>query len=258
MYDRLVWIDCEMTGLDLRLDALVEVAALVTDGNLNVLGDGIDLVVKPPQAAVDQMRDVVREMHTSSGLLDVLAKGVSLSEAEERVLSYVRTYAPEPGKAPLAGNTVATDRAFLARDMPELERHLHYRIVDVSSIKELVRRWYPRVYFASPGKVGNHRALADIRESIDELRYYREAVFVPQPGPDSAAAKTIAEQILGQPTGGGESQTGGSQPVGGAAAGGSATAVGTGAGPSTEAPRDGASEPGPTPTVGEEQPPRTA
>jgi oligoribonuclease len=257
MYDRLVWIDCEMTGLDLRLDALVEVAALVTDGNLNVLGDGIDLVVKPPQAAVDQMRDVVREMHTSSGLLDVLAKGVSLSEAEERVLSYVRTYAPEPGKAPLAGNTVATDRAFLARDMPELERHLHYRIVDVSSIKELVRRWYPRVYFASPGKVGNHRALADIRESIDELRYYREAVFVPQPGPDSAAAKTIAEQILGQPTGGGESQTGGSQ-TGGSQTGESQTGGSQTGGSQTGGSQTGGSEPGPTPTVGEEQPPRTA
>jgi oligoribonuclease len=202
MYDRLVWIDCEMTGLDLGADALIEVAALVTDGNLNVLGDGIDLVVKPPQQALEQMRDVVRAMHTSSGLLDELGSGVSLAEAEERVLAYVRTFASEPGRAPLAGNTVATDRSFLARDMPALERHLHYRIVDVSSIKELVRRWYPRVYFASPGKVGNHRALADIRESIDELRYYRAAVFVPAPGPDSAAAKTIAKQILGEPTGG--------------------------------------------------------
>ena len=215
MYDRLVWIDCEMTGLDLGADALVEVAALVTDGNLNVLGEGVDLVVKPPQQAIDQMREVVRTMHTSSGLLDELAQGVSLAEAEEQVLDYIRKHAPEPNKAPLAGNTVATDRAFLARDMPTLEGHLHYRIVDVSSIKELVRRWYPRVYFASPGKVGNHRALADIRESIDELRYYRAAVFVPAPGPDSSAAKTIAEQILGQPTGaeprgaapGGESAT---------------------------------------------------
>jgi oligoribonuclease len=202
MYDRLVWIDCEMTGLDLRADALVEVAALVTDGNLNVLGEGVDLVVKPPEQAVEQMREVVRTMHTASGLLDELGGGVSLAEAEDRVLSYVRTYAPEANKAPLAGNTVATDRAFLARDMPTLESHLHYRIVDVSSIKELVRRWYPRVYFASPDKTGNHRALADIRESIDELRYYRAAVFVPAPGPDSAAAKTIAEEILGKPTGG--------------------------------------------------------
>ncbi|WP_051113970.1 oligoribonuclease [Actinopolymorpha alba] len=212
MYDRLVWIDCEMTGLDLEADALVEVAALVTDGNLNVLGEGIDLVIKPPQQALDQMRDVVRDMHTASGLLDQLAEGVSLAEAEERVLAYIRTHAPEASKAPLAGNTVATDRAFLARDMPTLEQHLHYRIVDVSSIKELVRRWYPRVYFASPAKVGNHRALADIQESIDELRYYRAAVFVPQPGPDSTAAKAIAEQIQGEPTGSQRGSQQGSQP----------------------------------------------
>jgi oligoribonuclease len=202
MYDRLVWIDCEMTGLDLGADALIEVAALVTDGELNVLGEGIDLVVKPPQQALDQMGELVREMHTASGLLTELSSGVTLAEAEEQVLSYVRSFAPEGGKAPLAGNTVATDRAFLARDMPALESHLHYRIVDVSSVKELVRRWYPRVYFASPAKTGNHRALADIRESIDELRYYRAAIFVPQPGPDSATAKGIAEQILGKPTGG--------------------------------------------------------
>jgi oligoribonuclease len=202
MYDRLVWIDCEMTGLDLGADALIEVAALVTDGELTVLGDGIDLVVKPPPAAIDQMRDVVREMHTASGLLDLLADGLSLAEAEEQVLDYIRQFAPEPGRAPLAGNTVATDRSFLARDMPTLEAFLHYRIVDVSSIKELVRRWYPRVYYASPQKAGNHRALADIRESIDELRYYRSAVFVPQPGPDSATARSIAGSILGHPTGG--------------------------------------------------------
>jgi len=195
MYDRLVWIDCEMTGLDLATDALIEVAALVTDGELNILGEGVDLVIKPPQQAIDQMSQLVKDMHTSSGLLDRLASGVSLAEAEERVLSYVREWAPEPKKAPLAGNTVATDRAFLVRDMPTLEAHLHYRIVDVSSVKELVRRWYPRVYFASPTKTGNHRALADIKESIDELRYYRAAVFVPAPGPDTATAKMIAEQI---------------------------------------------------------------
>src|SRR5690606_9945160 len=195
MYDRLVWIDCEMTGLDLATDALIEVAALVTDGELSILGEGVDLVIKPPQQAIDQMSQLVKDMHTSSGLLDRLASGVSLAEAEERVLSYVREWAPEPKKAPLAGNTVATDRAFLVRDMPTLEAHLHYRIVDVSSVKELVRRWYPRVYFASPTKTGNHRALADIKESIDELRYYRAAVFVPAPGPDTATAKMIAEQI---------------------------------------------------------------
>ena len=201
MYDRLVWIDCEMTGLDLETDALIEVAALVTDGDLNVLGDGVDLVVKPPQQALDQMRDVVREMHTASGLLDELSKGVSLAEAEERVLSYIRTYAPEAGKAPLAGNSIATDRAFLARDMPAVEKHLHYRNVDVSSVKELARRWFPRTYYASPAKTGNHRALADVQESIEELRYYRDAVFVPRPGPDSATAKEVASRHAGALTG---------------------------------------------------------
>lgn len=190
--DRIVWIDCEMTGLDLVEDALVEVAALVTDSELNVLGDGVDLVVKPPAAAVAQMRDVVREMHTSSGLLTELDDGVTLEEAQAAVLDYVRQYVAEPRKAPLAGNSVATDRGFLARDMPELEQYLHYRIIDVSSVKELARRWYPRVYFASPAKKGGHRALADIRESIQELKYYREALFVPLPGPDSDAARAIA------------------------------------------------------------------
>lgn len=190
--DRIVWIDCEMTGLDLAADALVEVAVLVTDSELEVLGEGVDVVIKPPQAAVDQMRDVVREMHTASGLLTALDSGITLKEAEDAVLTYVRQFAPEPRKAPLAGNSVATDRGFLARDMPELEGHLHYRIVDVSSIKELARRWYPRVYFASPEKKGGHRALADIRESIEELKYYREALFVPQPGPDSETARAIA------------------------------------------------------------------
>ena len=201
MNDRLVWIDCEMTGLDLRADALIEVAALVTDFDLQVLGDGIDLVVKPPAAALEQMGDFVREMHQKSGLLDHLAAGISLAEAEERVLAYVREHCDPQGRPPLAGNTVATDRAFLARDMPELESFLHYRIVDVSSIKELSRRWFPRAYFQSPAKRGNHRALADIRESIEELRYYREAVFVPSPGPDSDAARAIATRHAGSLTG---------------------------------------------------------
>jgi len=192
--DKVVWIDCEMTGLDLRTDALVEVAALVTDFELNVLGDGVDIVIKPPAAAVDQMPDVVREMHTSSGLLAELVTGVSLDEAEQQVLAYVREHVPEPRKAPLAGNTVATDRAFLGRDMTALEGWLHYRIIDVSSIKELSRRWYPRAYYAAPKKSGGHRALADIRESIEELRYYRDAVFVPQPGPDGDTAKALASK----------------------------------------------------------------
>lgn len=191
--DRIIWIDCEMTGLSLQRDALVEVAALVTDFELNQLGDGVDVVIRPPGEALEQMDDFVRDMHTTSGLIDELADGVTLREAEELVLDYVRTHVPEPRKAPLGGNTVATDRGFLMRDMPELEAHLHYRIIDVSSIKELSRRWYPRVYFNAPKKSGGHRALADIRESIAELRYYRQAVFVPQPGPDSATARALAE-----------------------------------------------------------------
>ena len=193
--ERIVWIDCEMTGLDLGADALVEVAAVVTDSELTVLGEGVDVLVRPPAAALEQMGDFVRQMHTTSGLLDELDSGLTLAEAEQRVLDYVRTWVPEPGKAPLAGNSVGTDKGFLDRDMPTLMGHLHYRIVDVSSIKELSRRWYPRAYFASPEKNGGHRALADILESIDELRYYREAVFVPQPGPDSATAREIAARV---------------------------------------------------------------
>jgi oligoribonuclease len=192
MTDRLVWIDCEMTGLDLAQDALIEIACLVTDGELNLLDDGVDEIIKPPPEAVDQMPDVVRAMHTSSGLLDELESGISLPEAQERVLDYVRRHVKEPRKVPLCGNSIATDRAFLARDMPELDAFLHYRMVDVSSIKELARRWYPRAYFASPTKNGGHRALADIKESVRELRYYREAIFVPKPGPDSATARAIS------------------------------------------------------------------
>ncbi|MER7750984.1 oligoribonuclease [Kitasatospora sp. NPDC097643] len=194
MNDRLVWIDCEMTGLDLDQDALVEVAALVTDSELNILGEGVDVIIRPPAEALANMPEVVRAMHTASGLLDELEHGVTLAEAEARVLAYVREHVPEAGRTPLCGNSVATDRGFLARDMPALEKHLHYRIVDVSSIKELARRWYPKAYYNSPQKGGNHRALADIRESIDELRYYREAVFVPQPGPDTDTARAIAEK----------------------------------------------------------------
>jgi len=193
--DRLVWIDCEMTGLSLEQDALIEVATLVTDYELNILGDGIDVIIKPPAAALEQMNELVTKMHSDSGLLTELDGGVTLREAEERVLAYVREFVPEPGKAALAGNSVGTDRAFLARDMPDLEAWLHYRIVDVSSIKELTRRWFPRAYFAAPAKSGNHRALADIAESIDELRYYRKAVFVPQPGPDSETARSLAAEV---------------------------------------------------------------
>jgi oligoribonuclease len=198
MNDRLVWIDCEMTGLDIERDALVEIACLVTDGELALLDDGVDLVIKPPAEAVDQMVDVVREMHTASGLLEELAGGVTLAEAQEQVLAYIRGHVAEPRKVPLCGNSIATDRTFIARDMPELDAFLHYRMVDVSSIKELARRWYPRAYFASPQKHGGHRALADIRESIQELRYYREAIFVPPPGPDSATARQIAARYAMQ------------------------------------------------------------
>ena len=201
MNDRLVWIDCEMTGLDLGADALIEVAALVTDFDLNVIGEGVDVVVKPPQEAIDQMDEFVRNMHTVSGLLEELDNGLTVREAEEQVLAYIREHCPDGSRPPLAGNTVATDRAFLQRDMPELESFLHYRIVDVSSIKELARRWYPRTYFNSPPKTGNHRALADIQESIEELRYYRAAVFVPPPGPDSSAAKALAAEHGGSLTG---------------------------------------------------------
>ncbi|MDX6235160.1 MAG: oligoribonuclease [Nocardioidaceae bacterium] len=199
--ERLVWIDCEMTGLDLGADALIEVAALVTDFDLNVLGDGIDIIIKPPQEALDQMIDFVRAMHESSGLLDELAGGVTLAEAEEQVMAYLAEQCPRDSRPPLAGNSVATDRGFLQRDMPLLDAFLHYRIVDVSSIKELARRWYPRAYFGAPTKRGNHRALADIQESIEELRYYRDTVFVPLPGPDAEAAKVAAERHGGSITG---------------------------------------------------------
>ena len=190
--DRIVWIDCEMTGLSLEADALIEVAALVTDFELNQLGDGVDVVITPPPEALEQMDDFVRTMHTTSGLLVELEGGTTMQDAQEQVLAYIREWVPEPRKAPLGGNTVGTDRVFLVRDMPELVEHLHYRVIDVSSIKELSRRWYPRAYFGSPKKSGGHRALADIRESIAELRYYREAVFVAPPGPDSDTAKGLA------------------------------------------------------------------
>jgi oligoribonuclease len=199
--DRLVWIDCEMTGLDYVSDALIEIACVVTDFDLNPLGEGVDLVIKPPSEAVEQMDDFVRTMHEKSGLITELDSGITLNEAEEQVLAYVGEHCAEGSRPPLAGNTVATDRAFISRDMPDLDAFLHYRIVDVSSIKELSRRWYPRAYFAAPAKRGNHRALADILESIEELRYYRAAIFVPAPGPDSAEAKALAEEHGGSLTG---------------------------------------------------------
>jgi oligoribonuclease len=198
MKDRLVWIDCEMTGLDLGSDLLVEVAALVTDSELNVLGEGVDVVIGASAEQLERMPDVVREMHASSGLTDeVLASTVTLEQAQEQVLAYVREWVPERRKAPLCGNSIGTDRGFLARDMPELDDWLHYRMVDVSSVKELARRWYPRAYFNAPQKGGGHRALADILESVQELRYYRAAVFVPQPGPTSEQAAAYAAELVG-------------------------------------------------------------
>ncbi|MGA3525800.1 oligoribonuclease [Melissospora conviva] len=198
--DLLVWIDCEMTGLDLGKDALIEVAALVTDSDLNILGDGVDVVIHADEAALEGMPEIVRTMHAKSGLTEeVRRSAVTLAEAEDMVLEYVRTYVKDPRTAPLCGNSIATDRGFITRDMPRLDAHLHYRMVDVSSIKELCRRWYPRVYFGQPTKGLEHRALADIRESIRELEYYRRTIFVPLPGPDVETAKAVAAQLTEPP-----------------------------------------------------------
>ncbi|WZH36211.1 MAG: oligoribonuclease [Microbacterium enclense] len=194
--DRLVWIDCEMTGLDLAVDELVEIAVVVTDFELTVLDPGFHIVIKPDASALENMGEFVTEMHRSSGLLEEIPHGVSLADAEFQALEYIQRFAPVEGKAPLAGNTIGTDRMFLAKYMPRVDRWLHYRNVDVSSIKELSRRWYPRAYIHAPAKNGGHRALADILESIRELSYYREAVFVPQPGPTSDEAKAVAASAV--------------------------------------------------------------
>lgn len=183
-----------MTGLDAVNDALIEVAVLVTDSELNILGEGVDVVIKPSDEAIANMSDFVRDMHTSSKLIDELPGGTTMEDAQAQVLAYIREHVPNPNKAPLAGNSIGTDKVFLSRDMPELVEHLHYRVIDVSTIKELARRWYARAYFQSPAKTGGHRALGDIKDSINELKYYREAVFVPAPGPDSATAKKIAQK----------------------------------------------------------------
>jgi oligoribonuclease len=197
--DRLVWIDCEMTGLDLGRDALIEIAVLVTDGDLKVLGDGVDVVIHADEDKLAGMPDVVREMHAKSGLTEaVRASTVTMAEAEELALAYIREHVPDPRTAPLAGNSIATDRGFLARDMPALDAHLHYRMVDVSSIKELCRRWYPRVFYAKPEKGLAHRALADIEESIRELDYYRATLFVPAPGPTTEQAQAAAAALSGE------------------------------------------------------------
>ena len=198
--DRLVWIDCEMTGLDLHRDALIEIAVLITDADLHPLDAGLDLVISCANDILDTMVDVVQQMHANSGLTDqVRASTLSMAAAEAQVLDYIKKYVTQPHTAPLCGNSIATDRGFIARDMPLLDSYLHYRMIDVSSIKELTRRWYPRVYFAQPAKGLAHRALADIVESVTELRYYRDTLFVPQPGPstEQAVAAAIAAQHNG-------------------------------------------------------------
>lgn len=192
--ENLVWIDCEMTGLDVEKDCLVEIAVLITDSELNILDEGLSVVIKPREDSLANMGEFVTNMHRESGLLDLLDDGMPIEQAEQLILDYIKNFAEEPRTAPLAGNSIGTDRMFLNRYMPKLDSHLHYRNVDVSSIKELVRRWYPKVYFQLPKKSGGHRALADIRESISELVYYRKAVFVESPGPSSDQAKEIASQ----------------------------------------------------------------
>lgn len=196
--DRLVWIDCEMTGLDLTIDELVEVAVVITDYDLQLVDPGFSVVIKPDQSALDTMGDFVRDMHTSSGLLDEIPNGVSLADAEYAVLEYILRFVPTPQQAPLAGNTIGTDRAFLNKFMPRVDAHLHYRSIDVSSIKELSKRWFPRAYFNAPSKDGGHRALADILESIRELEYYRKAVFVADPGPTTDEVQTISAAVVEQ------------------------------------------------------------
>ncbi|MCH9641427.1 MAG: oligoribonuclease [Actinomycetia bacterium] len=196
MRDELVWIDCEMTGLDLKSDLLIEIAVLVTDSELNVLGDGLDVVIHAGDDALSSMVDVVARMHAKSGLVEeVRASTTDVATAESMVLDYVRAHVPQAKAAPLAGNSIATDRGFIARDMPKLDDYLHYRMIDVSSIKELCRRWYPRIYFGQPAKGLAHRALADIHESIRELRYYRETAFVAPPGPSTTDIAAISAEI---------------------------------------------------------------
>ena len=195
MTEYIVWADCEMTGLDIEKDEICEIAVIVTDDQLKPVDEGIQIVIKPSDSAMANMGEFVRQMHTDSGLLAELDSGVSIESAQEQVLAYLAKFISEPKTAPLAGNSIGTDRMFIIRQMPKLDAFLHYRNIDVSSLKELVRRWYPRVYFQLPKKVGSHRALTDIRESIQELAYYRLAVLVAEPGPDSEKAKQIAKRV---------------------------------------------------------------
>jgi oligoribonuclease len=191
----LVWVDCEMTGLDPAVDELVEVAVVITDYDLTPVDEGFQVVIKPSAVAVDQMGDFVREMHASSGLLDELEGGLSLPEAQTQILEYIQRFVADAPSAPLAGNTIGTDRMFLQKYMPDVHEYLHYRNIDVSTIKELSKQWFPKAYYQSPDKNGGHRALADILESIRELAYYRSAVFVDQPGPETKELKAISESI---------------------------------------------------------------
>ena len=191
----LVWIDCEMTGLNPDTECLVEIAAVITDTELNVMDEGIDLVIKPRAGTVEAMGDYVRKMHTDSGLINEFENGLELDDAEAQVLEYIKKYIPTAKTTPLAGNTISTDRLFITKYMPKLDDHLHYRNIDVSTIKELAKRWYPRAYFQAPKKDGGHRALADILESIEELKYYRQSVFVETPGPSSEEAQALAQGI---------------------------------------------------------------
>jgi oligoribonuclease len=199
-YPHLVWVDCEMTGLDTEKDVLVEIAVLVTDSELNIVGEGVDVVIKASADQIAGMNEFVTKMHTDSGLITEIPKGLPVSEAEELILKYLDSAGVTPGKSPIAGNSVYVDRIFINRDMPKLSEYLHYRTVDVSSIKELTRRWFPKVYFNSPAKTGNHRALGDIKDSIAELSFYRKTVFVDQPGPQSADIKQIAAAFNGDST----------------------------------------------------------
>ncbi len=195
MADYIVWVDCEMTGLEVTIDEICEIGVVVTDGELNMLDAGLQLVIKPSDTALSNMGEFVTQMHTDSGLIEEIPQGIAIEEAEQQVLEYIKQWVTEERTAPLAGNSIGTDRMFLNRQMPELDKFLHYRNIDVSSLKELSRRWFPRVYFQLPKKTGNHRALADILESIQELRYYRKAILVEAPGPDSETAKGIANSL---------------------------------------------------------------
>ncbi|MDQ1721341.1 MAG: oligoribonuclease [Pseudonocardiales bacterium] len=255
--DKLVWIDCEMTGLELSRDALIEIAVLVTDSELNVLDEGLDIVIGCADEVLESMVPFVQQMHETSGLTELVRQStVTLGQAEQQVLDYIKRFVPEPRTAPLCGNSIATDRGFIIRDMPELDAHLHYRMIDVSSIKELTRRWYRRVYFGQPPKGLAHRALADIHESVQELRYYRATIFVPPPGPTGEEAAAAAAAVLGASAAGQATSAATAGPAAAAAALGAAAGAGSAAGPSLAAGAATAlgADAGPTPAAGVAEP----